>query len=59
MRNWMLLTVFLLLFGFLVSNYPKYADNTFAVALATAVILYSGLAVWVISVQKRKPDEDN
>lgn len=55
----MWLTAFLLLFSFLVSNYPSYSHNTYAVAGATALILYSGLAVWVITVQKRKPDEDN
>lgn len=58
MRNWVLLGLFLGLFSFLVASYPSYSDNTFAVAAAAAVILYSGLAVWVISIRRGKSEDE-
>lgn len=58
MRNWVLLGLFLGLFSFLVASYPSYSDNTFAVAAAAAVILYSGLAVWVVSIRRGKSEDE-
>lgn len=54
----MLLGLFLGLFSFLVASYPSYSDNTFAVAAAAAVILYSGLAVWVVSIRRGKSEDE-
>ena len=56
MNNIVLLLGYLGLFYAVVSSYPSYKENLFAVALAAAVILISGLAAWVISIRGSAKD---
>jgi hypothetical protein len=54
MRNRWILIGYLTLFFVVVGLYDSYKDNTFAVILAAATILITGLIAWVWSVQPNK-----
>jgi hypothetical protein len=56
MRNRWILVGYLVLFFGVVSLYDAYKENTFAVILAAAIILITGLLAWVWSIQ---PNKDN
>jgi hypothetical protein len=56
MRNRWILLGYLVLFFSVVSLYDSYRDNTFAVILAAAIILITGLLAWVWSIQPNKDD---
>jgi hypothetical protein len=56
MRNRWILVGYLALFFGVVSFYDNYKDNTFAVIIAAAIILITGLLAWVWSVQPKKED---
>ena len=54
MRNQNILIGYLVLFVLVVSFYDVYKDNDLFVVLAAAIILISGLASWIWSIQPKK-----
>jgi len=54
MRNRWILIGYLTLFFGVVGFHDSYKDNTFAVIVAAAIILISGLIAWVWSIQPKK-----
>ena len=54
MRNQNILIGYLVLFVLVVSFYDVYKDNDLFVVLAAAIILISGLAAWIWSIQPKK-----
>jgi hypothetical protein len=56
MRNKLILLGYLALFFSAVGSYELYKDNVYLVALVAVVLMFSGLAAWLWSVQ---PGKDN
>ena len=56
MRNRLILLGYLALFFGLVASYDLYKDNVYLVALVALVLMVTGLAAWLWSVQ---PGKDN
>lgn len=57
MSNKWILAGYAVLFFVVVSNYELYAENTYLVVLAAAVLSIAGIGAWVWSVQPKKKDE--
>jgi len=55
--NKWILAGYAVLFFVVVSNYELYAENTYLVVLAAAVLSIAGIGAWVWSVQPKKKDE--
>lgn len=54
MKNPLLVTAYLALFGILVVSYDSWADNDFVVMAVVATFLISGLALWVYIAQDHR-----
>lgn len=50
-NNKMILSGYLVLFAAVIGAYDLYRENTYAVALAGAVLLITGLLAWLASIR--------